>query len=430
MNRRQGLAAAVAAAMVGVRPVRAADPVTITFSDWNLSETIWIRSVGDAITEFERLNPDIKVRQEPVPLAQRDVRYSTALRAGRGPDVFTLDVNPMKRFIKEGWVKDVTPFVEREGGAAWLADFSPKAVDVVREDGRIYGVPMSMLPVVLLYNEPMLAAVGITAPPKTWDEFRAVSARLAQPNAEGRVTRWGTTIVLAPAGFDLRFSVILRGFGGDVLSADNKRSVLDSPEARQAFEFMVALIHDDRSIPPGVSQVDAQSARQLMATERVGMIFESGWAYPLIADLNPQLDPWKTIRTAPVPQTSPARSPIRSTLFLKGYFINPNTPHLDASWKLVKFLSDKAQMERWFTHNNMLSARTSVNAELGAIQSSPNARAMVQELEHAAFLPLIPQWPEIMETVRQNLQAAVAKTKTTELALADSHSQINAILNR
>lgn len=420
----------VLAAALGLAGVaKAADPVTITFSDWNLSETPWIKSVGQAMAEFEKQNPDIKVKQEPVPLGQRDVRYSTALRAGRGPDVFTLDVNPMKQFIKEGWVRDLTPFIAKEK-SDFLADFNDKAMDVVREDGKVYGVPMSMLPVVLLYNKPMLKAAGITAPPKTWDEFRKVSAALAKPGADGKVSRWGTTLVLAPAGFDLRFSVILRGFGGDVLTPDNKRSALDSAAAKEAFNYMVSVIHDDQSMPPGVSQVDANGARQLMATQRVGMVFESGWAYPLINDMNPALDAWNVLKTAQVPQKDPSLQHIRSTLFLKGYFINPNTPHPEAAWKLVKFLSDKAQMERWFTQNNMLAARKSVNAELPAIRENENARTMVEELDHASFLPLIPQWPEILETVRQNLQAAVARTKTTDQALADAHAQINAILSR
>ena len=49
---------------------------------------------------------------------------------------------------------------------------------------------------------------------------------------------------------------------------------------------------------------------------------------------------------------------------------------------------------------------------------------------NASFLPLIPQWPEILETFRVNLQAAIAKQKTPEKALQDAHKQIEAILAR
>jgi multiple sugar transport system substrate-binding protein len=69
-----------------------------------------------------------------------------------------------------------------------------------------------------------------------------------------------------------------------------------------------------------------------------------------------------------------------------------------------------------------------VNTEFDAIRKSPGAALMAQELERAAFMPLIPQWPEINEAFRQNLQAAVAQSKAPDKALADAHEQIEAIL--
>jgi multiple sugar transport system substrate-binding protein len=88
-------------------------------------------------------------------------------------------------------------------------------------------------------------------------------------------------------------------------------------------------------------------------------------------------------------------------------------------------------MEKWFVDNNMLSCRQSVNEGFGPILQSKYAAVVTKEIErHAAFLPLIPQWPECLEAFRQNLQEAVAKTKTPEQALMDAHSQIETILSQ
>jgi multiple sugar transport system substrate-binding protein len=65
--------------------------ITITYSDWQLSQDIWGQSLREAIAEFERLNPGIKVTTEPVALGQRDVKFTTAIRGGKGPDVFASD---------------------------------------------------------------------------------------------------------------------------------------------------------------------------------------------------------------------------------------------------------------------------------------------------------------------------------------------------
>src|SRR4051812_48962157 len=85
----------------------AAAEVTLVYSDWQLAENVWNRSLREAFPGFEKANPDIKIKSEPVALGQRDTRYSTALRAGKGPDVFALDANPIKQYIKEGWVMDL-----------------------------------------------------------------------------------------------------------------------------------------------------------------------------------------------------------------------------------------------------------------------------------------------------------------------------------
>jgi multiple sugar transport system substrate-binding protein len=87
-------------------------------------------------------------------------------------------------------------------------------------------------------------------------------------------------------------------------------------------------------------------------------------------------------------------------------------------------------MQKWFLDSGLLSARRSVNETFDAIQKDPFAAAAREEIEHAAFLPQIAKWPEIMETFRQAIQAAVAKTKTADQALADAHTAIEAILAR
>jgi ABC-type glycerol-3-phosphate transport system substrate-binding protein len=141
-------------------PVKAQE-VKISYSDWQLAQDIWGRSLREAIAEFERLNPGIKVEAEPVALGQRDVKFTTAIRAGAGPDVFALDVNPVKQYIQEGWVKDLTPFIEKEGGKQWLSDFYPRSLMPVTEESKVYGIPKNMVAMVMVYNTELFKEAGI-----------------------------------------------------------------------------------------------------------------------------------------------------------------------------------------------------------------------------------------------------------------------------
>lgn len=412
--------------------VMAASQVTISYSDWQLAQDIWGRSLREAMAKFERLNPGIKVKTEPVALGQRDVKYTTAIRGRKGPDVFALDANPVKQYIKNGWVKDLTPFIEKEGGKQWLADFYPVTLMPVTEKDRVYGVPKNVVAMVLVYNSELYRKAGISRPPKTWPKFRETCKKLTKATKSGGpIDQWGATLVLAKACFDLRFSVVLRGFGGDFLTPDWKHSALNTPQAKEAFKFVVDLILKDKVMPPGVSQVDCNGARRLLAHKKVAMIFGTMWTITEVSGMNPDLHGWKVLEMAPVPQKEGAISKIRSTLYQKSLFMNPNTKHPEAAWKLINFLTEKKQMGKWFVDNNMLSCRRSVNEGFGPILQSKYAAVVTEEIEkHAAFLPLMPKWPECMEAFRQNLQAAVAKTKTPEKALADAHNQIESILSR
>jgi len=68
--------------------IAAAQEVKISYSDWQLAQDIWGRSLREAIADFEKQNPGIKVETEPVALGQRDVKFTTEIRAGKSPDVF------------------------------------------------------------------------------------------------------------------------------------------------------------------------------------------------------------------------------------------------------------------------------------------------------------------------------------------------------
>jgi multiple sugar transport system substrate-binding protein len=421
---------AAAAFVLGGAPTPATAEVTIVYSDWQLAEPVWGKSLREAFNEFEKQNPDIKIKTEAVALGQRDTRYTTALRAGKGPDVFALDANPIKQYIKEGWVKDLTPFIAKQGGT-YLADWYPQLLGPVTEGGKTYGLPKNVSPIMLTYNTELFAASGITQAPKTWAEFREAAKKMTLATKPGGpVDQWGTLLVLAPAGFDLRFSVVLRGFGGDFLTPDNKHSMLNTPEAKAAFNYVIEMINNDKSMPPGVTQVDANGGRQLVASRKVAMAFEGLFTVPIIADMNPQLDAWKVLQMAPVPQNPGNEKKIRTTFYMKSIFMNPNTEHPEEAWKLIRFMMEPKQMEKWFADNNLLSARKSVNDGYKAIAENRFATAARGELDRAAFLPQIPQWPEIMETFRQALQAAIARSKPPEQALADAHVQIEAILAR
>jgi len=78
----------------------------------------------------------------------------------------------------------------------------------------------------------------------------------------------------------LRFPGVLRGFGGSFLTPDWKRSALNTPQAKEAFNYVVDLARKYKVMPPGVDTVDCNDARRLLAHRKVAMIFGTMWTVP------------------------------------------------------------------------------------------------------------------------------------------------------
>ena len=96
----------------------------------------------------------------------------------------------------------------------------------------------------------------------------------------------------------------------------------------------------------------------------------------------------------------------------------------------MNVLTDEQRGRKWWDDSQLPSSRKSVNETYAPIKQNRFAQVVISEIPHTAFLPLIPQWPEILETFRQALQAAVAGSKKADRALEDAHNQIESILAR
>jgi ABC-type glycerol-3-phosphate transport system substrate-binding protein len=96
--------------------VSAQEKVTLRFSDWHLTEAPWDKTLADAMALFEQRNPSIKVALEPVSYKDKETKYTVETAAGKGPDIFHLHAFSLPMFFDKGFAKDLTPFIEKEGG--------------------------------------------------------------------------------------------------------------------------------------------------------------------------------------------------------------------------------------------------------------------------------------------------------------------------
>ena len=56
-------------------PARSAGTVNLRFSNWQLVEVVWGRSLREAISIFESQNPGIRIIPEPISYVEKEPRY-------------------------------------------------------------------------------------------------------------------------------------------------------------------------------------------------------------------------------------------------------------------------------------------------------------------------------------------------------------------
>lgn len=406
--------------------------VKIVFSDWHLVEPHWEKALKEAIAIFEERNPDIEVELEYVSYAEKETKYITAIEAGVGPDV--LHLGPIEvsfaQFASRGYFLDLTPFIEAEG-PGFLDPWYPVTIQAVTYNGKIYAMPGDFMSMILMYNKRLFAEAGLDPdkPPETWEEFLEYAKALTRDrDGDGVIDTWGFgTVGAISPGFQLRFSPVLFSFGGDYLSPDYKCAAMNSNAAREAFRFFVELYTVHGVIPPGVTNMNPGNVREQFAAEKVAMILSSGWGPPIVKSIRPEVNWDEILGFSHVPVKAGTDPKYRTTAWLSYWAINRNTKYPEAAWKLVKFITSQEMEQKWFRDANVLSSRRDVSEVYKPILESPSASVIAAELARAKLVPLIPEWPQVIENINVAVQEGFLG-QDPERALAQAYRRINEIL--
>jgi len=137
--------------------------VTLTF--WHNATTgdgkaFWDRTAAD----FEAANPNVTIKIQSIQNEDLDGKLQTALNSGDAPDVFLQrGGGKMAAMVKAGQLMDVTDSIT-DATKQVITAGSFKAETI---DGKIYAMPMGVLPGGFFYSKDLFTKAGIAQPPKT-----------------------------------------------------------------------------------------------------------------------------------------------------------------------------------------------------------------------------------------------------------------------
>src|SRR5579863_10004849 len=147
-------------------------------------------TLQNIIRTFEAANPDTHVEITSLPWGPSFEKFATMVAAGDTPDVVEMPDAWLALYANNGALESLEPYLKTWEHTAELNRRTLQLGRMVRNTA--YLLPYGFYVRALYYNKKVFAAAGVSAPPKTLDEFVAVSKQVSRlPGKYGYCLRGG-----------------------------------------------------------------------------------------------------------------------------------------------------------------------------------------------------------------------------------------------
>jgi len=162
------------------------------------------------------------------------------------PDLMIMHLDSIPTYVTKDLLQPMDDLAAKAG--IQKSDFVDAAVNYATIDGKWWGIPLDIHPLIMYYNKDLFAAAGIEHPPTNREEFLEAAKKLTDPSKG----QWGYVMpTLWPQQFI--FPSLLYQQGSDLVDESGNPN-LNSPEAVEALAFMKSLIFEHKVSPENVAQ--------------------------------------------------------------------------------------------------------------------------------------------------------------------------------
>ncbi|SOE07436.1 extracellular solute-binding protein [Streptomyces sp. Ag109_G2-15] len=329
--------------------------------------------------DFERTHKDLRLDiriQEWTGIVEK---VQKALRgdAEDGPDVIEVGNTQVPLYVDDGRLADLTLESMRDWGKEhWL----PGLAEPGKDGNKQYGVPWYAANRVVIYRKDLFAQAGISAPPKTRDEWLADTQKLDSGGNQG----------IYLAGQDW---YTLSGFiwdeGGDLAEQKDYewRGTLDTPAALRGMDFYRRL----QALGAGPVDADEEHPPQagVFAGGKVAQIIAVPGLARSIVQQNPGLE--GKLGFFPVPGRTAARP---GTVFTGGsdLVVPQNTDDQFAATAVIGALTGAKWDTELARTMNYVPNKTTL---AGAVAGEEGVAAMAAGAAQGRATPHTPQWAAV-----------------------------------
>jgi ABC-type glycerol-3-phosphate transport system substrate-binding protein len=304
-----------------------------------------------------------------------------------------------------------------ENSAAWKNSFFPKALAVNEFSAGnaygiksgIFGVPIDVMTIEMVYNKGLLHKIGFRQPPQTFTELLEVGRRLKENNLQGLISGWGEVWLINCFANGYAFNLM----GKDKLLATIRGEVAyTDPDWVKVLELFQKM-RDSGLFYNGIVTMVNKTAEQLFANEKAVFAFNGSWCVNVYRGMNPDLDygvilPPKASEAFPMSIWGGAGS---------SFMVNSRSARKEEAVKFLRWLTERDQQAY------LSEATNNLPANRHSLSRIPEVLAQFsQGMDYATHPNIwgVSEFPAVLEALGKGIQLIIIGEKTPEQVAAEA----------
>ncbi|HBR28673.1 MAG TPA: hypothetical protein DD734_07565 [Firmicutes bacterium] len=358
-------------------------------------EEEWVRKMGELYTK----ETGIVIEVHPVDQLSQPDKLALDGPAGKGADVVVWPHDKLGQTIEQGLLMEL-PEAKLD-----LSKFTGSAVEAMKYQGKLYGIPYALEALALVYNKDLLPQV-----PETFDELIAFAKKFNNP----KQNKYGFMFDMGDFYFAYGF---FGGFGGYVFKdtangLDPDDIGLANAGSIQAAKYLKSF-RDSGLIPEGTTK------------DVIGGLFLEG---NLMAQIN---GPWAyaeyeeaglNYAVAPLPKLSNGRYP-QTFIGVKGYYVSAFSKNQEEALKFIQWLTSKENSFKHYEDTTIIPTRDDV-IKMPEFKENTTIQAFAIQASRSIPMPNIPEMMQVWDPAANAIQFILRNQGTAEVVLPICVEQI------
>jgi multiple sugar transport system substrate-binding protein len=359
-----------------------------------------------AVEQFNQQNPKLQADLLELPESadiQREQQIQRLRAESSECDVLGMDVIWTAEYAASGWLYDLTPVVDEHE-----SEFIPSIMDTVEYEGKKWALPFNTNSGFLFYRTD-----EVPQPPSTWEDV------YKEAKEKNGLVYQGERY----EGLTVDFLELLYSAGGKVLSEDGETVEIDSPETREALEFLRDGV-EEGAVTKAVTTYEEESSRR--AFEAGNATFMRNWPYAYALGKESNIaDDFDVARFPGFAGNEGAGVVGGYNLGISSYTDNP-----DGSLAFAEFLVTPAVQKQMFIKATLPATATSVYKDPEVQEEIPFTTELLKAVEQAQARPVSPVYTEISQAIYDNVFEVINGKQSADEATSKMNSEIEDALQR